>query len=134
MKKTIILMAGILFSATSIFAFGINVTASTETSNDGLMDGIDDLVEDVKNNCICTMEYAPVCGKNKKGEEETYSNNCSAKCAGVTVVYKGKCKASQKEKAYNTGITGGIKNIHNKVPLPAVVKKNNPWVKVDEEF
>ena len=33
----------------------------------------------IKNNCICTTEYAPVCCN-----DYTYSNSCRAKCAGCT--------------------------------------------------
>lgn len=36
---------------------------------------------------MCNKMLAPVCGTNK----QTYANACVAKCAGVSVEYKGKC-------------------------------------------
>ena len=36
--------------------------------------------------CVCTMQYDPVCGCNNK----TYSNACAAECAGIKVYTKGK--------------------------------------------
>ena len=41
--------------------------------------------------CICTADYAPVCGKLKDGRTLTFSNTCRAGCEGALVVRKGKC-------------------------------------------
>lgn len=37
--------------------------------------------------CMCTMEYKPVCGCNKK----TYGNSCDASCHGIDDYTEGAC-------------------------------------------
>ncbi|MCE7924283.1 MAG: hypothetical protein DYG98_14655 [Haliscomenobacteraceae bacterium CHB4] len=44
-------------------------------------------VENPQPNCVCTMQYDPVCGCNNK----TYSNACVAECAGIKKYTKGEC-------------------------------------------
>lgn len=40
-----------------------------------------------KSDCMCTMDYTPVCGCNNV----TYGNSCAAECDGVTDFISGEC-------------------------------------------
>lgn len=44
-------------------------------------------VEKINPDCMCTLQYDPVCGCNNK----TYGNACAAGCAGITTYTKGMC-------------------------------------------
>jgi len=46
---------------------------------------------EAKKDCMCTMQYDPVCGCDNK----TYSNACVASCAGVKVTTKGPCPGQE---------------------------------------
>ena len=44
-------------------------------------------VENINNDCVCTLQYDPVCGCNNK----TYGNSCIAGCSGITEFTPGEC-------------------------------------------
>ena len=48
----------------------------------------EDCTENPKVDCVCTLQYDPVCGCNNK----TYGNACAANCAGITSYTNGACQ------------------------------------------
>ena len=48
----------------------------------------EDCIENPKEDCVCTLQYDPVCGCNNK----TYGNVCEANCAGITSYTSGSCQ------------------------------------------
>ena len=53
----------------------------------GLGNGSDNKTGVNQTGCVCATIYKPVCGVDSK----TYSNVCTAGCAGVNVAYEGQC-------------------------------------------
>ncbi|MDR0859705.1 MAG: hypothetical protein LBO09_01625 [Candidatus Peribacteria bacterium] len=49
-------------------------------------------IDTSKTSSVCTMEYAPVCGKDSK----TYGNICSLNAAGVEMLHEGACNDEDK--------------------------------------
>jgi len=52
----------------------------------------EECVEQIKPDCVCTMEYDPVCGCNAK----TFGNACTAECHGITKYTKGECDQNRR--------------------------------------
>lgn len=44
-------------------------------------------IEVIKDDCVCTLQYDPVCGCNNK----TYGNSCIASCSGISEYKRGEC-------------------------------------------
>lgn len=72
-----------------LFAALIILTASCDCSKKAT----DNCKGEAKKDCMCTMQYEPVCGCDGK----TYSNPCVASCAGVKSWTKGECPGAAKE-------------------------------------
>lgn len=94
MKKIILIIITMLFASTIINAMAVRESADTNFSNtDNVMNEFDNMIKSVRGEagCICTMEYAPVCGEIN-GKENTYGNACGLKCAGAIFLHEGGCE------------------------------------------
>ncbi len=41
---------------------------------------------------ICTQQYDPVCGEDRRGNRQTYGNSCVARSEGARILYSGECR------------------------------------------
>ena len=48
--------------------------------------------DNLNSGCVCTMEFAPVCGKTIDGKYKTFSNKCRMSCVGAVLVSEGNCQ------------------------------------------
>lgn len=86
-----LLFAALILASTSC-ACGKKTSTETKKGNEsGKV--TDDCKGEAKKDCMCTMQYEPVCGCDGK----TYSNPCMASCAGVKSYTKGECPGTPKE-------------------------------------
>ena len=45
----------------------------------------------VPTQCVCTLQYDPVCGRVRGANEVTFSNACQARCVDAVIVRRGAC-------------------------------------------
>jgi len=79
-------------------------------------------VETPNANCVCTMDYNPVCGCNGK----TYPNACSAECVGIKKYTMGACEDAKQSGASLEGTMWQLVTIAvtpQPVTMPETLKK-----------
>ncbi|MGH6981443.1 MAG: hypothetical protein ACREFC_09575 [Stellaceae bacterium] len=92
--KTRSCIFGVGFAFVVLAGFAVSAAADdyrVAAGNSDVTRIVDDGPALRKKPTICTMQYAPVCGK-KNGSTRTYSNSCFARADGAKVIAAGPCK------------------------------------------
>lgn len=79
---------------------------------------------------LCTEEFEPVCGK----DNNTYSNKCLAKEKGIEILYYGKCKNEEVEKANRYNFVKWQCYDGEESTVESTCKTSEEWKKYAERF
>ena len=80
-----------------LIILGLSLSFFVSATENKIVDNLQKVIHtgpsiSIPESCICTMEFAPVCGELRNGQKRTFSNTCVAKCSSAKILYNGKCE------------------------------------------